>query len=96
MFDGILFDLDGTLWDATPTMVEVWDQLLAGRPNIVRPPVSQAEIRANMGRLLDDIALRMFPQQGEEEIEDEGHYDHGDDAGEHRGQSVGSAQTGEP
>lgn len=70
MFDGILFDLDGTLWDATPTMVEVWDQLLAERPNIVRPPVTQAEIRANMGRLLDDIALRMFPQQDEEERRD--------------------------
>lgn len=67
MFDGILFDLDGTLWDATPVMVEVWAQLLAQRPHIVRPPVTAQEIHGNMGRLLEDIAARMFPGQSESE-----------------------------
>lgn len=61
MFDGILFDLDGTLWDATPVMVGAWAQVLSRHPEASRPPVELPEIRSNMGLLLDDIGARMFP-----------------------------------
>ncbi len=63
MFDGILFDLDGTLWDATPVMVEIWVQVLARHPEVSRPPVEPKEIRGNMGLLLPEIGMRMFPGQ---------------------------------
>ena len=67
MFDGILFDLDGTLWDATPVMAEVWAQVLSRHPEVSRPPVGLEEIRGNMGLLLDEIEARMFPDQSEAE-----------------------------
>ncbi len=61
MFDSILFDLDGTLWDATPAMERVWADFFLRRPELDRPPVTLAEIRGNMGLLLEDIGRRMFP-----------------------------------
>lgn len=67
MFDGILFDLDGTLWDATPVMEIVWADVLARYPHAVRPPVTMEEIRGNMGLLIPDIAARMFPALSPEE-----------------------------
>ena len=67
MFDGILFDLDGTLWDATPVMEGVWARVLAQHPHAVRPPVTMEEIRGNMGLLIPDIAARMFPALSPEE-----------------------------
>jgi phosphoglycolate phosphatase len=67
VFDAVLFDLDGTLWDATPVMVEVWAELLARRSDIVRPPVTAREIRSNMGLLIDHIGRRMFPSLTEED-----------------------------
>ncbi len=66
MFDGILFDLDGTLWDATPVMVQVWAELLARPGAIDRPPVTAQEIQGNMGLLIDRIGVRMFPGLAEE------------------------------
>lgn len=47
MFDGILFDLDGTLWDVPPVMERVWAQLLPRHPKAARPPVTLAKIKSN-------------------------------------------------
>lgn len=65
MFDGILFDLDGTLWDATAPICASWNDLIA-RHAVPRPPVRQAECRGYMGLLLDEIARRLFPMLEEE------------------------------
>lgn len=40
MFDGVLFDLDGTLWDATGAICASWQRVLERHPEIVRPPVT--------------------------------------------------------
>lgn len=60
MFDGILFDLDGTLWDSTPQLTECWNEAIAlhGSP---RPPLSIEEVRGSMGLLLYDIAQKLLP-----------------------------------
>ena len=60
MFDGILFDLDGTLWDAVPEITMCWNQAIAGAGE-VRPPLSIEEVRSCMGMRLDDIAARRLP-----------------------------------
>ena len=63
MFDGILFDLDGTLWDSTPAMAGIWKIIFARHPELTRPPIEVPEIRGCMGLLLPDIARKLFPDE---------------------------------
>lgn len=65
MFDGILFDLDGTLWDAVPQVAESWNLSLE-RLGVRRPPVTQEELRPYMGMLLEDIAGKILPGESAE------------------------------
>ena len=69
MFDGILFDLDGTLWDAVPEVTESWNHTLA-REGVGRV-LTVEELRPCMGLLLSDIGARLLPgvsQQRREEL----------------------------
>lgn len=59
MFDGILFDLDGTLWDAVGEVTESWNQTLA-REGVERH-LTVEEIRPCMGLLLSDIGAKLLP-----------------------------------
>ena len=65
MFDGILFDLDGTLWDACPQLTVSWNQALALH-KVPRPPLAVQEVRDCMGLLLDDIAQKLLPMLSKE------------------------------
>lgn len=60
MFDGILFDLDGTLWDAVPEIAYSWNLGLV-RCGVDRPPLTVEELRPCMGMLLSDIGARLLP-----------------------------------
>ena len=66
MFDGLLFDLDGTLWDATPAISLSWNRVLSRHPEVSRAPITVPEVRSTMGMLLPDIARKLFPGQPEE------------------------------
>ena len=66
MFDGVLFDLDGTLWNATVRICEGWNVVLRRHPGITRPPVTVPEVEATMGLLLPDIARKILPDESEE------------------------------
>ncbi len=62
MFDGILFDLDGTLWDALEGICLSWNRALARfRPDLAGA-VTPARLKGCMGMLLPDIAKKLFPQ----------------------------------
>lgn len=60
MFDSILFDLDGTLWDAVPAVAESWTLGLK-QLGIQRPPITAEELFPCMGMLLSDIADVLLP-----------------------------------
>ena len=60
MFDGILFDLDGTLWDAVPEITRCWNQVIAAA-GVAQPPLTVEGMRPCMGMLMDDIAARCLP-----------------------------------
>lgn len=64
--DGILFDLDGTLWDSTSEILKTWQIVLDRHPN-VRGPITMEELRGLMGLPMNVIASRLFPGLGEEE-----------------------------
>ena len=57
--DGILFDLDGTLWDAVDGICTARNR---GLERCGLPPALKAEeVRSCMGMLLEDIAARLMP-----------------------------------
>jgi phosphoglycolate phosphatase len=58
---GIVFDLDGTLWDSTVTVAAAWDAAVRTRhPD--HPPIRQADIRAVMGLAHRELLERLFPR----------------------------------
>lgn len=59
--DGIIFDLDGTLWSAIDTIIGAWNDIIASRENL-RPPLTLHELSGYMGTQLPEIAAKMFPQ----------------------------------
>lgn len=65
MFDGILFDLDGTLWDACPQLTVSWNRALELH-KVPRAPLVVQEVRDCMGLLLDDIAQKLLPMLSKE------------------------------
>ena len=64
--DGILLDLDGTLWDAVEGVLVAWNEVIVRHPGL-RPPLTAEELRGYMGLPMDEIARRMFPRQTEGE-----------------------------
>lgn len=63
--DGIIFDLDGTLWNAVDRVLLAWNHAIGGHPGL-RPPLTKEELRGYMGLPMDVIAQRMFPGAGTE------------------------------
>jgi phosphoglycolate phosphatase len=67
--DSILFDLDGTLWDITSTV-------MVARNNTIKklllntPLVTEADISATMGFPLDEVYRRAFPTHSAAQLKD--------------------------
>ncbi len=64
-YDGILFDLDGTLWNATETIAESWRLVLQDEPDIERAPTVQ-ELESVMGMTAEQLMAALFPQLSEQ------------------------------
>jgi len=61
MIDSIIFDLDGTLWDARENVCASWNVVLAHRwPELGQLTVEQ--FSAQMGKMMPDIGRALFPQ----------------------------------
>lgn len=56
---GIIFDLDGTLWDAAETIAPAWNACLERRGAALR--MSPDDCRACCGKTLPEIAALLFP-----------------------------------
>ncbi len=57
---GILFDLDGTLWDATVQIAASWKKVIDSF-HFVNKTLTVAEIKSCMGLPMDQIFRRLFP-----------------------------------
>lgn len=61
--DGVIFDLDGTLWDATEVTAETWVEVLKRHPN-VKPaqPLDVKTVKKYMGLTNEELANIFFPE----------------------------------
>lgn len=64
-YDGLIFDLDGTLWDSSEGIVGTWNEILREYPEIDKV-VTLEELSSNFGLPLQQIAANMFPDLPEE------------------------------
>ena len=74
---GIIFDLDGTLWDSSEQVAGAWSVILSRRSETdkrVRSLVTGEDMRGYMGKTMEVIAALMLPDTDEKtrlEIMDE-------------------------
>jgi phosphoglycolate phosphatase len=60
LMDSIIFDLDGTLWDATETVLEVWNDVIHLKQDI-RKPLTIKDLQGSMGLQIKEIGEKFFP-----------------------------------
>ncbi|MBO4819699.1 MAG: HAD family hydrolase [Firmicutes bacterium] len=61
MKKGIIFDMDGTLWDTTPLLLEVWNRVMQGYEETKGKFLSLEEIRGLMGKTMYEIGEAVMP-----------------------------------
>lgn len=60
MKKGIIFDLDGTLWDTCKAVVDAWNKVLDSKPD-VHVSITIEDMKGFMGKTLDVIAKMILP-----------------------------------
>ena len=63
--DGIIFDVDGTLWDSTPIVAEAWTQAVL-ECGIKDRIVTAGELKQLFGKTMSVIAASLFPEASKE------------------------------
>lgn len=59
---GLIFDMDGTLWDSSAKVAESWTQVLEKHTELSRRSVTRQEIQSWMGKTMENIAALMLPE----------------------------------
>ncbi len=65
MIDGIIFDVDGTLWDSTPVVEDAWNQALIDS-GLAYASVTADQLKGLFGLPMKDIIDRIIPNESEE------------------------------
>lgn len=69
MFDGLLFDLDGTLWDSVDAICVSWGRVLERRAPELAGLMTRENVTGCMGMLLPDIVKKVLPDLPQEQIQ---------------------------
>lgn len=59
MKKGIIFDMDGTLWDSAPEVVASWNEVIR-QSDYQREPLTAEDMQSVMGKTMDVIADILF------------------------------------
>ena len=62
--DSIIFDLDGTLWDSSETVLVAWNEILKNDKKIEKELTSD-DLKATMGLQMHEIEKILFPDMDE-------------------------------
>ena len=62
--DSVIFDMDGTLWDAVDSYCKIWDTTFA-EVGIVAPHVTREQLLTHMGQYLEQILAALAPDAGD-------------------------------
>lgn len=65
MKQGIIFDMDGTLWDSAENVAKSWN-LAIENSGFIRKRLTTEDIKGVMGRTMDAIADTLFPELNQE------------------------------
>ncbi|MBQ0001337.1 MAG: HAD family hydrolase [Clostridiales bacterium] len=65
-FDGVIFDVDGTLWNSTDIVAAAWTEYLKNEEHI-DIEVTSERLQSLFGKLLSDIAAVIFADYPKEE-----------------------------
>lgn len=66
-YDGLIFDLDGTLWDTTKPVTRAWNSVAQGHRHL--PTVSDDDIRSVMGLSHEEAFDKLLPGVPQNQIE---------------------------
>lgn len=61
MKKGIIFDMDGTLWDSADGVAKAWTKVVQAEYDATRL-ISEQDIQGVMGKTMDQIAEILFPE----------------------------------
>lgn len=64
MKKGIIFDMDGTLWDSAASVAGCWTEVLNNQYDGVRI-VTEEDLQSVMGLTMDKLAAALFPDEEE-------------------------------
>ena len=59
--EAIIFDLDGTMWNALDGIHLTWNQVVANHSDYRKEPISFEELEGCLGLPMTEIAARLFP-----------------------------------
>ncbi|MDY3087183.1 MAG: HAD hydrolase-like protein, partial [Blautia sp.] len=64
--DGIIFDVDGTIWDATEVVARTWTHYVKEHTQL-NTVITAPMLKSLFGQLLPDISRQLFPSLSQED-----------------------------
>lgn len=69
MKQGIIFDMDGTLWDSAAQVAQSWSQVVAEKYSAEKV-ITEQDLQSVMGLTMDKLAQALFPElSGQQRME---------------------------
>lgn len=67
-YDGIILDVDGTIWDSTPVVADAWNHALK-ESGVKAEIITSETLRREFGKTMVEIAHNLFPSVADENLD---------------------------